>query len=36
MPYNSNQDNTMDITKHDYLEKVLESHKMKHVTFIFP
>lgn len=31
MPYNSNQDTAMDISKHDYLEKVLESHKMKHV-----
>lgn len=31
MSYNSNQGTTMDISKHDYLEKVLESHKMKHV-----
>jgi hypothetical protein len=26
------QDNTMDISKHEYLEKVLESHKMKHIN----
>lgn len=31
MSFNSNQDTAMDISKHDYLEKVLESHKMKHV-----